>query len=98
LHINHCLELAADVSRIYAGCDDQTRRLCNQAFFTKIYIDEDNTMRPVAAEPFNIILDPDKAREAHEWSAKRAAAPNENEVPTPSIWLQVGTSNMKCPW
>lgn len=97
LHINDCLELAADVSRIYARCDDQTRRLCNQAFFTKIYIDEDNIMRPILAEPFNIVLDPDKAREAHDWSAKRAAAPNESDVPAPSIWLQVGTSNIKCP-
>ena len=97
LHINDCLELAADVSRIYAGCDDQTRRLCNQAFFVKIYIDENRAVRPVLAEPFNIILDPDKIPEAHEWSAERAAAKEESEVPTPSIWLQVGTSNIRCP-
>lgn len=98
LHIGDCLELAADVARIYAGCDDQTRRLCNQAFFVKIYIDEDRTIRPVLAEQFNIILDPDKTREAHEWHAAKVAATNESEVPTPSIWLHVGTSDIKCPW
>ncbi|MGO1316023.1 MAG: recombinase family protein [Cellulomonadaceae bacterium] len=95
-HIGDCLDLAADIARIYAGCDDQTRRLCNQAFFVKIYIDEDRTIRPVLAEPFNIILDPDKARDAHAWSAARNAATQESEVPTPSIWLHVGTSDIKC--
>ncbi len=85
-HIGDCLDLATDIARIYTGCDDQTRRLCNQAFFVKIYIDEDRTIRPVLAEPFSIILDPDKARDAHTWSATRAAATEESEVPTPSIW------------
>ncbi|GAA4738473.1 hypothetical protein GCM10023350_23410 [Nocardioides endophyticus] len=73
-HIGDCLDLAADIARIYAGCDDQTRRLCNRAFFVKIYIDENRTIRPALAEPFNIILDPDEARDAHTWSAARDAA------------------------
>ncbi|GAA3595496.1 recombinase family protein [Klugiella xanthotipulae] len=97
LHINDCLELAADISRIYNGCDDHTRRLCNQAFFEKIYIDENHTIRPEFATPFDTVLNQEKTKAAHEWSTQRAATSNESEVPTPSIWLQVGTSNIRCP-
>ncbi|MGN6780381.1 MAG: recombinase zinc beta ribbon domain-containing protein [Marmoricola sp.] len=40
------LELLDDVAGLYRRCDDVTRRLCNQAFFTKIYLDEAGTLRP----------------------------------------------------
>lgn len=44
---------------IYARCDDANRRLCNQAFFTKIYIYEDRDVRIDTARPFEILLDPE---------------------------------------
>ena len=41
------------------------RRRFNQAFFTKIYIDEDGTIRADLAEPFGILLDAaDRIRDA----------------------------------
>ncbi len=30
---------------IYTRCNDADRRLCSQAFFTKVFIDEDNELR-----------------------------------------------------
>ncbi len=40
-HLDDALGLLANCADIYARCDNASRRLCNQAFFTKIYIDED---------------------------------------------------------
>jgi hypothetical protein len=36
---------------MYQRGDDQTRRLCNQAFFTKLYLGEDNEVRADLARP-----------------------------------------------
>lgn len=46
------LEHAAD---IYARCDDANRRLCNQAFFTAIYIEEGGEVRAGYARPFDAL-------------------------------------------
>ncbi len=42
---------------IYARCDDANRRLCNQAFFTKVYIEEDDELRVESNRPFEMLLD-----------------------------------------
>ncbi len=57
-HIDDCLNLAADIGRIYAGCNDQNRRLANRVFFTKIRIREHTQVEATPAEPFNVILNP----------------------------------------
>ncbi len=44
-HLDDALGLLANCADIYARCDDTNRRLCNQAFFTKVFIDEDNELR-----------------------------------------------------
>ncbi len=41
-HLDDALGLLANCADIYARCDDTNRRPCNQAFFTKVFIDEDN--------------------------------------------------------
>lgn len=38
---------------VNARCDDANRRLCNQAFFNAIYIDEDNDVQVGYATPFD---------------------------------------------
>ena len=40
-NLDDSLGLLAHVADIYRRCDDANRRLCNQAFFTAISIDED---------------------------------------------------------
>ncbi len=61
------LELAGDVSEVYAVADEATRRSYNLAFFTCLYVmpdwDEDGTPRAKVVadeltEPYEILLDP----------------------------------------
>ncbi len=59
----------ANCADIYARCDDTNRRLCNQAFFTKVYIDEDNELRVEHNRPFEMRLDPQVNANALTWAA-----------------------------
>lgn len=52
----------------YARCDDTNRRLCNQAFFTKVYLDEDDHLRVENARPYEMLLDPDVNANALTWA------------------------------
>ena len=72
------LEQAAD---IYSRCDDANRRLCNQAFFTKIYIEEDGDVRVGYARPFEALTSREVQADALTWVEN---ARNENEVRTPT--------------
>ncbi len=72
------LEQAAD---IYARCDDANRRLCNQAFFTKIYIEEEGEVRVDYARPFDALTSREVQADALTWVEN---AQNENEVRTPT--------------
>ncbi len=49
-----CLDLAQNC---YAAHLEATRRVFNQAFFSKIYIDEDNTVHFDYKPPFDQLLD-----------------------------------------
>ncbi len=48
---------------------DTNRRLCNQAFFTKVFIDEDNELRVEHNRPFELLLDPQVNANALTWAA-----------------------------
>lgn len=52
------LGLLANCADIYARCDDANRHLCNQVFFTKVYIVEDNELCVEHNRPFGMLLDP----------------------------------------
>lgn len=62
-----------------ARCDDANRRLCNQAFFTAICIDEDEEARAGYARPFDALVDVELQRSALSWAQD---ARNEDEVRT----------------
>lgn len=51
-HLDDALGLLGDCADIYRRCDDTNRRLCNQAFFTKVFIDEDDELRVELGRPF----------------------------------------------
>ncbi|HMR50052.1 MAG TPA: hypothetical protein PKE40_12300 [Arachnia sp.] len=57
-HLDEALDLLENCADIYTRCDDTNRRLCNQAFFTKVYIDEDNELHVEHNRPFEMLLDP----------------------------------------
>ncbi len=65
--LGQALDLLSDAHKLYLAGDDQTRRLCNQAFFTKIYIDEDGEIRTDLARPYNMLLDPVVHTQARRW-------------------------------
>ncbi|MHB1522223.1 MAG: recombinase family protein [Ferrimicrobium sp.] len=75
------LDLTRDCHTAYLEADNSTRRLFNQAFFAKIYIDEDDetreqTVRVDYNEPFDHLLSRlIPARMHHELEAKKTARP-----------------------
>ena len=68
-HLDDALGLLANCADIYSRCDDTNRRLCNQAFFTKVFIDEDNELRVEHNRPFEMLLDPQVNANALTWAA-----------------------------
>lgn len=68
-HLDDALGLLANCANIYTRCDDTNRRLCNQAFFTKVFIDEDNELRVEHNRPFEMLLDPQVNANALTWAA-----------------------------
>ena len=54
--LHDSLRLLADAHRAYSHSDDGSRRLSNQAFYTRLEITEDEQLRPRLAEPFATIV------------------------------------------
>ncbi len=54
--LHDSLRLLTDAHRAYAYSDDGSRRLANQAFYTRLEITEDEQLRPRLAEPFATIV------------------------------------------
>lgn len=77
-HLEDALNLLANCADIYARCDDTNRRLCNQAFFTKIYIEEDDELRVEYQRPYEMLLDPEVSGNALNW------AQDSNKARTPA--------------
>ena len=67
-HLDDALNLLRNCADIYARCDDANRRLCNQAFFTKVYIEEDDELRVENNRPFEMLLDPEVNADALTWA------------------------------
>lgn len=65
-NLDDCLALLANVALIYRRRDIQNRRLCNQAFFRKILIDEDGTVRVDYQAPYNALCDVRRAEQCPE--------------------------------
>ena len=65
---------------IYTRCNDADRRLCNHAFFTKVFIDEDNELRVEHNRPFEMLLDPKVNANAVTWAADEHKARTSDNV------------------
>ena len=76
-HLDDALNLLENCADIYNRCDDANRRLCNQAFFTKVYIEEDDELRVENNRPFEMLLDPEVNANALNWAqnADKARTP-----------------------
>jgi hypothetical protein len=92
-NLARALELATSVYATYKASDQAQKRLLNQAFFKKLFIDSDG-VRSELAEPYDILLSPylraDRSTAARQpdpggpdWRAWEASF-NENEPRPPS--------------
>src|SRR5207244_13386732 len=55
-NLKRALDLATDCQAAYASAPPHIRKLFNQAFFKKLYIDDDSHLRSELAAPFDILL------------------------------------------
>lgn len=87
-HLDDALGLPSNCADIYARCDDANRRLCNQAFFTKVYVEEGDELRVENARPFEMLLDPPVNADALTWAAEA------DKARTPAIDLSGQSSSL----
>ncbi|GAA1417805.1 hypothetical protein GCM10009640_02500 [Agrococcus citreus] len=80
-NLDDSLELLSNVADIYANADDANRRLCNQALFKAIYVDEDNDVRVGYRTPYDGLSDAGLQADALTWAAE---AKKEGQVRTSS--------------
>ena len=80
-NLDDSLELLSNVADIYANADDANRRLCNQALFKAIYVDEDNDVRVGYRSPYDGLSGADLQADALTWAAE---AKREGQVRTSS--------------
>ena len=73
-NLNRALELARDCHAAYKAATPKVRRLFNQAFFEKIYIDDDGQVTHDLAEPFRTLLDPRLPSELSEEKGRRTSS------------------------
>jgi site-specific DNA recombinase len=67
LRLRAYLHLATNAHAFYLACDDARRRLCNQAFFTKITLKEDLDVTSEFTGIYETILDPANRLHADFW-------------------------------
>ena len=68
-NLDDSLELLSNASDIYANADNANRRLCNQALFKAIYVDEDNDIRVAYQKPYTAVGDAVLQADALTWAA-----------------------------
>lgn len=73
--LHDSLRLLTDAHRSYAHSDDGSRRLANQAFYTRLEITEDEQLHPHLASPFATIV-----REATEGKEARREHSTSSDV------------------
>lgn len=66
--LDYSLDLLEHVAEVYARCDGESRRLCNRAFLTANYIDEDNDVRVGYTTPFDPLTDWELQANALAWA------------------------------
>ena len=68
--LDDSLKLLSNAADIYEHADDANRRLCNQAFFTAIYLDDDGEPRVTYQQPYDALCDPEVQANALNWAAE----------------------------
>lgn len=90
-HLEDALNLLSNCADIYARCNDVNRRLCNQAFFTKIYVEENDELRVEHQRPYEMLTDPEVNANALTW------VENNDKARTPAL-VHKGQGSSLVPW
>ncbi|MDR1450491.1 MAG: recombinase family protein [Propionibacteriaceae bacterium] len=101
IRIRAYLALATNAHDFYQCLDPASRRLCNQAFFTKIILTEDWTIEHTFEDVYETIMQPENRLRADYWQRTRQLHPSINlDTPLPPDTSQdrVGTSNIWWRW
>ena len=72
-NLDDSLLLLANIADIYANADDANRRLCNQALFKAISVDEDNDIHVGYRTPSAGLSNPDLQADALTWADQARA-------------------------
>ena len=88
-NLEDSIGLLAHAADIYRRCDDANRRLCNQAFFTAIFIDDDGEPRVTYQRPYDTLCDPEVQANALNWAAE-AKTKGEVQTGTRAVTLVEG--------
>jgi site-specific DNA recombinase len=83
-HLRECLALAGDCHSVYACGSDTSRRMANQAFFTRIYLDTDDQVSTEPTPSYRL-LDPAVQQQALTWASLHRKA---SERPTRTLAFQ----------
>jgi site-specific DNA recombinase len=70
INLKRALELASDCQAAYGSAPDHIRKVFNQAFFKKLYIDDDTHIRSDLAVPFDVLLGDGLRSEAHKTASE----------------------------
>lgn len=101
-HLDDCLTLVGNCHKLYMSLDNSLRRIANQAFFDKLYVQEDNHIEGRLGEPFNILTDPEIQRLALRYKSENKSgnqtqfvASLNNEQRVPPVGLEPTTHDLK---
>ena len=101
-HMDDCLALVGNCHQLYMSLDDSLRRIANQAFFDRLYVQEDNRIEGQLGDPFNILTDPDIQRLALRYKTENKSgnqtqfvASLNNEQRVPPVGLEPTTHDLK---
>ena len=96
-NLEDSIGLVAHAADIYRRCDDANRRLCNQAFFTAIFIDDDGEPRVEYQRPYDTLCDPEVQANALNWAAE-AKEKGEVQTQTRAVTLVEGLNLARSGW
>lgn len=81
-NLDHALALGQDCRRTYLAASPNVRRRMNQAFYERLYINDDETVTSELAEPFAILLGDQLTTEVEAALAAQAKNPPPETGPT----------------
>lgn len=101
-HLDDCLTLAGNCHKLYISLDDPLRRIANQAFFEKLYVQEDNIIECQPGEPFNALMDPEIQQLALRYKSENKSGNQtqfvtslNNEQKVPPLGFEPRTHDLK---